>query len=89
MALLSSFKVGRDAFYPESLRERLRNFPVLAEVAEKTEAGRFDGERGVPRVRPRPRLHVALRAVEMEEHGGVAISYQLSAISRLSVVSNS
>ena len=34
MALLSSFKVGRDAFYPESLRERLRNFPVLAEVGD-------------------------------------------------------
>src|SRR5260221_5443921 len=34
MALLSSFKSPFDAFYPESLRERLREFPVLAGVGE-------------------------------------------------------
>src|SRR5205807_5929752 len=34
MALLSSFKAGYDALYPESLRERLREFPVLAGVGE-------------------------------------------------------
>ena len=32
MAFLSSFKVGREAIYPESLRERLRDFPVLADI---------------------------------------------------------
>jgi NTE family protein len=32
MAFLSSFKVGRDTVYPEALRERLRSFPILAEV---------------------------------------------------------
>ena len=32
MAFLSSFKVGRDTVYPESLRERLRSFPILSDV---------------------------------------------------------
>src|SRR5215472_6343090 len=32
MAFLTSFKVGRDTVYPESLQERLRSFPILAEV---------------------------------------------------------
>src|SRR6201996_4541797 len=34
MAFISSSKVGRDTVYPESLRERLRNFPLLADVGE-------------------------------------------------------
>jgi NTE family protein len=32
MAFISSFKVGRETVYPESLRERLRSFPLLADV---------------------------------------------------------
>ncbi len=32
MAFLTSFKVGRDTVYPESLRERLRGFPILTDV---------------------------------------------------------
>lgn len=34
MAFLSSFKVGREAVYPESLKERLRDFRVLADVSD-------------------------------------------------------
>jgi NTE family protein len=34
MAFLSSFRVGRETVYPESLRERLSNFPLLAGVGE-------------------------------------------------------
>jgi NTE family protein len=34
MAFLSSFRVGRDTTYPESLRERLRDFPLLADVGD-------------------------------------------------------
>lgn len=34
MAFLSSFRVGRETVYPESLRERLRTFPLLAEVGD-------------------------------------------------------
>ncbi len=34
MAFISSFKVGRETVYPESLRERLRNFPLLANVGD-------------------------------------------------------
>ncbi|HEY7979510.1 MAG TPA: patatin-like phospholipase family protein [Rhizomicrobium sp.] len=34
MAFISSFKVGRETVYPESLRERLRGFPLLADVGE-------------------------------------------------------
>jgi NTE family protein len=34
MAFISSFKVGRETVYPESLRERLRAFPLLADVGE-------------------------------------------------------
>ncbi len=34
MAFLSSFFTGRDLIYPESLRERLSEFPLLADVGE-------------------------------------------------------
>ena len=34
MAFISSFKVGRETVYPESLRERLRGFPLLADVGD-------------------------------------------------------
>jgi NTE family protein len=34
MAFLSSFRVGAQTFYPESLHEQLRNFPLLAEVGD-------------------------------------------------------
>jgi len=34
MAFISSFKVRRETVYPESLRERLRGFPLLADVGE-------------------------------------------------------
>ncbi|HWA31598.1 MAG TPA: patatin-like phospholipase family protein, partial [Rhizomicrobium sp.] len=34
MAFISSFKVGRETVYPESLRERLRGFPLLANVSD-------------------------------------------------------
>lgn len=34
MAFLSSFRNGRDAVYPETLREQLRDFPLLADVGE-------------------------------------------------------
>jgi NTE family protein len=34
MAFISSFKVGRETIYPESLRERLRSFPLLADVSD-------------------------------------------------------
>lgn len=34
MAFLSSFRAGRDTVYPESLRERLRSFPLLADVGD-------------------------------------------------------
>ena len=34
MAFLSSFRVGRETVYPDSLRARLRNFPLLNEVGE-------------------------------------------------------
>ena len=34
MAFLSSFRAGRDTVYPESLLERLRAFPLLAEVGD-------------------------------------------------------
>src|ERR1041385_6531788 len=34
MAFLSSFRAGRDTVYPESLRERLRAFPLLADVGD-------------------------------------------------------
>lgn len=34
MAFLSSFRVGREASYPQSLLERLRDFPLLADVGE-------------------------------------------------------
>jgi NTE family protein len=34
MAFLSTFGVGRDAAYPESLRDRLRAFPLLADVGD-------------------------------------------------------
>jgi NTE family protein len=36
MAFLSSFRVGRDTVYPESLRDRLRAFPLLNEVGDAT-----------------------------------------------------
>jgi NTE family protein len=34
MAFLSSFRADRDTAYPESLRQRLRNFPLLTDVGE-------------------------------------------------------
>ena len=34
MAFISSFKVGRETVYPESLRARLANFPLLADVGD-------------------------------------------------------
>jgi NTE family protein len=34
MAFLSSFRVGRDTVYPESLRERLSKFPLLAGIGD-------------------------------------------------------
>lgn len=34
MAFLSSFRAGRDTLYPEALRQRLLNFPLLAELGE-------------------------------------------------------
>lgn len=34
MAFISSFKVGRETIYPEALRERLRNFPLLSDVSD-------------------------------------------------------
>src|SRR6195952_2830224 len=34
MAFLSSFKIGPDTGYPESLRQRLRGFPLLEDVSD-------------------------------------------------------
>ncbi|HEY1709285.1 MAG TPA: patatin-like phospholipase family protein [Rhizomicrobium sp.] len=34
MAFLSSFRVGSQTFYPDSLLQQLRNFPLLAEVSD-------------------------------------------------------
>ena len=34
MAFLSSFRVGRETVYPESLPERLRSFPLLADLGD-------------------------------------------------------
>jgi NTE family protein len=34
MAFISSFRVGRETVYPDALRERLRNFPLLADVGD-------------------------------------------------------
>src|SRR5260221_3960492 len=34
MAFLSSFKFGSDSAYPESLRQRLRGFPLLEDVSD-------------------------------------------------------
>jgi NTE family protein len=34
MAFLSSFRNGREAIYPESLREKLRTFPLLADIGD-------------------------------------------------------
>ncbi len=34
MAFLSSFRAGRETVYPESLREQLRNFPLLAGIGD-------------------------------------------------------
>lgn len=34
MAFLSSFRVGSETVYPESLRTQLRNFPLLSEVSD-------------------------------------------------------
>jgi NTE family protein len=36
MAFLSSFRSGRDTVYPDALRERLRTFPILADVSDAT-----------------------------------------------------
>ncbi|HWD26263.1 MAG TPA: patatin-like phospholipase family protein [Rhizomicrobium sp.] len=36
MAFLSSFKAGPDTAYPEALRQRLRNFPLLEDVNDAT-----------------------------------------------------
>jgi NTE family protein len=36
MAFLSSFRNGRDTVYPETLRERLRDFPLLADIGDAT-----------------------------------------------------
>ena len=34
MAFLSSFRSGRETIYPDALRERLKTFPLLADVGE-------------------------------------------------------
>jgi NTE family protein len=34
MAFLSSFRAGRETIYPDALRERLKTFPLLADVGE-------------------------------------------------------
>ena len=34
MTFMSSFRVGRETVYPDSLRERLRNFPLLTDVGD-------------------------------------------------------
>jgi NTE family protein len=34
MAFLSSFRAGQDALYPDALRARLRNFPLLEDVGD-------------------------------------------------------
>src|SRR5215469_9638844 len=34
MAILSSFRVGRETIYPEALRQRLLKFPLLAELGD-------------------------------------------------------
>ncbi len=34
MAFLSSFRVGQETVYPESLRAQLRNFPLLSDVSD-------------------------------------------------------
>ena len=34
MAFLSSFRAGREAVYPESLRQRLQQFPLLADLGD-------------------------------------------------------
>ncbi|HUJ46358.1 MAG TPA: patatin-like phospholipase family protein [Rhizomicrobium sp.] len=34
MAFLSSFRTGRDTVYPESLREQLHHFPLLADIGD-------------------------------------------------------
>src|ERR1051326_5684140 len=34
MAFLSSFRAGRETAYPEALRQRLRSFPLLAELGD-------------------------------------------------------
>lgn len=34
MAFLSSFRAGRETVYPETLREQLRQFPLMAEVGD-------------------------------------------------------
>ncbi len=34
MAFLSSFRTGRETIYPESLRARLQNFPLLADLGD-------------------------------------------------------
>src|ERR1700688_1731683 len=39
MAFLSSFRVSRETVYPDSLRERLRAFPLLKDVGEATLRG--------------------------------------------------
>src|ERR1700733_936824 len=36
MAFLSSFRVGRETVYPDSLRDRLRAFPLLKDVGDAT-----------------------------------------------------
>ncbi|MGH6877050.1 MAG: hypothetical protein ACREHV_06670, partial [Rhizomicrobium sp.] len=34
MAFLSSFRTGFETIYPDSLRDRLRGFPLLKDVSE-------------------------------------------------------
>ncbi|MEI9932698.1 MAG: hypothetical protein WDM89_19730 [Rhizomicrobium sp.] len=34
MAFLSSFRAGQETVYPESLRARLRNFPLLQDIGD-------------------------------------------------------
>jgi NTE family protein len=36
MEFLSSFRVGRESVYPDSLTERLRGFPLLADLGDAT-----------------------------------------------------
>ncbi|HEX4860787.1 MAG TPA: hypothetical protein VFV07_06085, partial [Rhizomicrobium sp.] len=34
MAFLSSFRIGQETLYPDALRARLRNFPLLQDLGD-------------------------------------------------------